>query len=1295
MLLKNSLRIVSFLVTLSVCNSIIAQSNLNIELQWGEDERVLTADGISTTVPNLENFIFEGENSKWHKVLDKTNNNKWLAIVENYSVSDANSYDLKYIETNNVNVQNSFNLDSRNISASGIPKLSISFIPYIYVNGSVKRITSVDLLIDEDRSTPLNLAKRDFVTSSVLGSGSGDWYKISVTQDGIYKIDRNFLESCGIDVATVNPQDINIYGNGFGQLPENNSVDRPDDLVKNSIYISGETDGSFDGNDFILFYGRGPNAWRDKGAYGFEREMNIYSTVSCYYINVNSSDPAQRIENADLTTAAATNTVTDYNSFSRHEIDAVNILKGGQRWYGEEYDATVSRNIAFSIPNLNTASPITLKAFIAYKNGGGSANFQLAYNGGVFSNTSLSSNSADYRRQQLTYNPGDLNPSSGSFSINTKFNKSVASDVAYLDFIEINARSFLTMSGTQMEFRDKLSVGTGNIAEFEVSGYSASNNMWEITDYNNPKLVNGTLNSGTYRFKVAADSVRSFIAFTGTSYLSPSFVERVEQQNLHSLDFADYLIVTHPSLISQANRLADLHRNFNDLSVHVVTTEQIFNEFSSGTNDATAIRYFAKMFYDRANGNTALMPKYLCLFGDGTYDPKGRVANNNYLVPVYEVVTSENHISNTVSDDYFGMLDDSESFLASDLMDIGVGRLLASDVQMAKEIVDKIEHYMKNGSNIYANTDGLTCDDDGFASSQGDWRSTSVSIADDEEGGYFVNSDCEPAYNYVTNNHPEINTQKIYLDAFTQISTAGGQRYPDAVERINQSIDNGAVLMNYVGHGGESGVALERVITIPQILAWRNINRLPLFVSATCEFTKYDDNERVSAGEIMSFTPFGGAIALMTTTRSVYFSTNSNTVAAFYRHVFQRDADLEPLSFGEIIKNSKNQVVMNGGGDNNMRSFTLIGDPALKIALPKYTVVTDSINGFEPAIYQDTMKALGRTQVYGHIEDEFGNLISNYDGILQPSIFDKPQQKSTLGQDVDSPVIAFEEQRNVLFRGKVSITNGLFNYEFIVPKDIDYSYGFGKMSYYGYNEEQFGTGGSEKRFYIGGVDTTGLSDDVGPDIEIFLNDDSFVNGGITNEKPIFIANVFDENGINTVGNGVGHDITLILDDKTADMVILNEYYEADLDTYQSGKVRYPISNLEPGLHTLTFKVWDVNNNSSEAVVEFRVQESVEMELDHVLNYPNPFSTRTEFFFEHNQVCTSLEAQIQIFTVSGRLVKTINETVHTEGFRTEGIMWDGRDDFGDNLGRGVYVYRVKVTNPDGDVTEAIEKLFLLN
>jgi hypothetical protein len=1266
----------------SIACSVFGQEEISLQLDWGQP-KLLHFEDETVIAPNIEGQ--ELDNGKpiffWKQ---QVKSGRLEISLSNFQYAQAPAEEKAYLNRFSFSVPEVQQYSAKVTKEEKSYAAVVYLFPYVKINGVVQRLVSFDVSLEQSTSSPL--ASKSFALNSVLKEGSGQWYKIAVKKDGVYKIDRDFLQECGIDVQSLNPQSIHIYGNGFGKLPELNATPRPDDLIKNAITIFGEGDGSFDNGDYILFYVWGPSRWYDTTATEFELVKNIYSDNSYYFININPAEPPLRIQSFSGNTLIPNQTVTSYSYHDIYENDLVNLVGGGQRWYADLFDTELTKIFNFFVPNIVSSSPARFRTAIA-TNAPSSAGTQQTYsvNGTILSSTPLPGVSSDYVRS--TSSLLLANPSS-SLPLKISITRNSPSTVVYLDRILLNARRSLFMMNQQFNFRDLNSVGAGAISEFQLTGLPQNGFVWDVSNRQKPVLMQGTNSGSYYSFVVQTDTIKEFVASDGFSFLQPDFFGAISPQNLHGMDQAELLIVTHKSFVSQANRLADLHRS-TGMTVNVATTEQIYNEFSSGMLDATAIRMFAKMFYDRATTSND-KPKHLLLFGDGTYDPKNRVSGNNNFVPTYQVESSENHINALVTDDYYGMMDDVESIEPTDLLDIGVGRLLISDNAMAKEQVDKIEHYLKNGSGLFSmSTANCMQDAAGQSSTFGDWRLNYVQIADDEEGGYFINSDTEPQYNFVTVNNPEMNCDKLYCDAFTQVITAGGERYPDVYNAITNRIERGALVVNYVGHGGEVGVAEERIITIPQIQSWANVDKLNLFVSATCEFTKYDDPSRVSAGEWVSLNPYGGAIALMTTTRSVFFGVNTITGQKFFENVFDRDANNDPLTFGEIIRLTKNAA----GSSDNKRSFTLIGDPALKIALPRLRIVADSINGHSPEVYLDTVRALSKMRIKAHVEDFNGNTLNSFNGKATISIFDKPKTLQTLGQNDDSPVIPYQLQRNIIYRGQSTITNGFFECTFIVPKDINYAYGNGKISFYAENSNTDASG-QDKRFLVGGIDSIGINDITGPQIDLFLNDENFVSNGLTDETPVLLANIFDENGINTVGNGIGHDITAILDGKTAEPIILNEYYTADLDSYQSGKLRYNFAALEPGRHTLQLKVWDVNNNSSQTSIDFIVQKKELLTLSHVLNYPNPFTTKTDFYFEHNQVCSQLETQIQIFTVSGRLVKTINEMVSTEGYRSAGITWDGRDDYGDQLAKGVYVYIMKVRSPEGVVAEKTEKLVLL-
>lgn len=1279
----NTRLLLPLLVLLCTFSTHAQNQTLPIVIQWDDNELVKVGEE-TVSIPIIQGNEYR-DNLPFFSYSQRVKNGKYNLSYSALTTTPAPAADIQYLNREHAVVKDQPDIQLVVSKARNESYFHASVFPYVKKNGQIHRITGLTVEADY-LGQDFVMLEKDFVATSVLSSGN--WYKISVEKDGMYKIDKEFLESCGIDVATLNPQHINIYGNSSGRLSELNSAYFFDDLAKDAIQVVGESDGTFDDDDYILFYGTSPNRWDYTQLFGFDRNQHIYSEVNCYFIRIDATDPPLRVQSYGPSADPVTHNVTSYTYRDIHEVEKTNLVKGGQLWYGELFDAELSQQILFNVPDIDLSSPVNAHYAVASNARTNWNRFEFTLNGTLLHRDTLSlTGDPNYGRDSGRFS---FTPTSTALPIMVTLVRNSPAVRGYLDFLEITARRNLRMTGSQILFRDLASVGLGNTSQFTIGGMNANFTVWDVTNPRVPAAVTGTLAGTDFSFTANTDSLREFLVFHGTNnLLEPKFVEQVPNQDLHALEQADYLIITPPAFAAHAQRLANLHEQ-QGTSTHVVTTTQVYNEYSSGMVDAMAIRRFAKMFYDRAAGDPAIQPKYLLLFGDATYDPKNRLGGNNYFVPTYEVVNSENYISAMATDDYFGVLDDSESTSGSDGMDIAVGRLLISNDQHAIEQVNKIEHYMKNGSSLFlSGTDPNACCTGTNGSTFGDWRLNYALVTDDEQGGVFITTDAEPIIEDVQASHPEMNYTKLYTDAYQQTSSAGGQRYPEVFDAITDRVQRGALVINYVGHGGETGAADERIITIPQIQSWTNIDKLALFVTATCEFTRFDDPSRVSAGEWISLNPTGGAIALMTTTRSVQINVNSLTIKRFYENVFERDAEGHGLPFGEIMRLTKNT----SGTSPNRRSFNLIGDPALRIALPYWKVVTDSINHMDPTIEMDTVRALSKMQVKGHLEDADGNVLAAFNGVLSPTVFDKPKLTQTLGNDPESPIVQFETQNSALYKGKASVVNGYFSFEFIVPKDIIYQYAPGKISYYG-QETINDAMGFDTNFIVGGIDTSATLDVVGPTVDIYLNDNNFVNGGITSQTPVLMVECFDENGINTAGSGVGHDLVAILDGNTAEPIVLNNYYTGNLDSYQSGKVMYTMKELSVGPHTLDVKVWDVNNNSSSAHIEFTVVEDAEIKLDHVLNYPNPFTTRTTFFFEHNQSCSSLEAQIQIYTVSGRLVKTINKLVPTTGFRAEGIEWDGRDDFGDQLAKGVYVYRLSVELPDGGKAEKLEKLVLL-
>jgi hypothetical protein len=1170
-----------------------------------------------------------------------------------------------------------------------------SFIPLRKnpANGVIEKLVSFDLGINPLFKPRSYNRSHVYAANSVLQSGT--WYRISTGSNGIYKLSYSLLEGLGIDMSSVNPQNLRIYGNGGGMLAELNSSPRKDDLVENAIFVQDDGNGVFDPTEYALFYGTGPDSWTYNSAScpAFSHKKNLYSDSAYYFITFDLG-PGKRIQTQASSTSPATHIVNTFDDYGFTENDNINFLKSGRAWFGEYFDNIANYSFSYSFPNIDMAAPATVKANIASRyqdpSGFNDAYYLISCQTG---NTTIGipeitgSSYDDYAN--IESGCFSFNPNSPVTTVNVT--KQTTDAVAWLDYIEINVRRQLSMSGAQMIFRDAQSVGAGNIAQYNLtSGLSVQ--VWDITNLQDIMLQSTSVSGSTYQFSLPADSLRQFIAFTGGSYNTPSKSGVVSNQNLHALSNKNMLIVAHPNFMQEALEIAAFHESHDTLSTVVVTPQQIYNEFSSGAQDISAIRDFVKMFYDRAASSTE-MPQYLLLFGDGSYDNKKRFANNTNFIPTYQSFNSTVPTSSYVSDDFYGLLDDNEGYwdeTDNDAVDLGIGRFPVKSAAEARTAVEKILAYNKTG--VAPTTSNNSSCSQTTSSPFGDWRNVICFVADDEDNNLHVIQSNTLAQKVDTayNNY---NVDKIYIDSYQQEATPGGNRYPGVTDAITKRVQKGALIINYTGHGGEVGLAHERIVEVADINKWDNINNMPLFFTATCEFSRFDDPERTSAGEYVFLNPNGGGIALLTTVRLVFASPNFILNQNFYNAAFTPVNGRMPR-LGDLYNYIKNQL---GGNSVNSRNFTLLGDPALRLSYPQFNVSTDSINNIAvTSSSNDTIKALSLVTVSGHVKNKSGVILSDYNGVLYPTVYDKAQNITTLSNDgaVLSPPFPFKLQKNILYKGKVSVTNGYFKFSFVVPKDISYLYGVGRISYYAENGTEDANGYYEK-IIIGGSNDSAAADNNGPEVKLYMNDTKFVQGGLTDENPDIYAILKDENGINTVGNGIGHDLTAVLDANTENSIVLNDYYQADLNSYKSGSVRYPFSDLSEGKHTLDVKVWDVYNNSSKAYTEFIVAKSAELALTHVLNYPNPFSTRTTFYFEQNQCCQSLQVELQIFTVSGKLVRNFSQYIYAEGYRSNPIEWDGRDDFGDKIGKGVYVYRIKVRTDEGKTAEKYEKLVILN
>ena len=1143
----------------------------------------------------------------------------------------------------------------------------IDIMPFLrdVATNEVHKLISFTIQFAE-QDEPLKATVRNYASNSMLSQG--EWYKIALTQTGIYRIEYNDLVAMGINPSTLNPNKIGIFGRDGSMLPEANSGKRADDLPEKSIEITGQSDGSFDQGDQILFYAQGPVTWKyNSPMQMWEHSTHLYADTICYFLTPDRGT-GKRVSVLKSSTGSETDIVNAYDFYSTYDENSFNLIKSGRQWFSQIFDVILTRSYSFDVPDLAAGGEVNVRTVTAAKSVNASS-FEFSIGGqswsaghspvSVYSNSPVATGSTAYKALQSVTLP---------LKMDVKYNKTSNTAAGYLDFLEINARCQLSFTGGQLDFRDSRSSGQGKISLYKVGNAAGKVRLWEVTDPSSVYQVETTVQGNDLVFKLASDTIRQFVAFDDNAYLKPRFVQKLQNQNLHASSGADFIILAPQVFMQQAVRLATFHATTSDLDVLVIDPITIYNEFSSGTADITAIRDFLKMLYDKSPAVN--MPKYLLLFGDGSYDYKDKIASNTNFVPSWQSTESFDPIRSLVTDDYFGTLDDNEGLSYADVVDIGIGRLPVKTALEAEQAVDKIIHYSVPS-----------------VETNGDWQNIITFVADDEDLNDHINQSEQMAVD-IENNYPEINLDKIYLDSYVQISAPGGNRYPEVNKAITQRVEKGSLILNYTGHGGETGWAHEEVLTVNEINNWSNYNNLPVFVTATCEFSRFDDPGRQAAGEMVLTNPAGGGIALFTTTRPTYGTPNFELNKKFYQYALSKP-DGQRLRMGDIIMKSKRDK----GANENGRKYVLLGDPALHINFPSLNVVTTRVNGSEPGNGADTLKAYMEVTIEGKITDTDGNLVSDFNGTLYPSVFDKSTTLKTLANDGGSEY-SFRLRKNLLYKGKVNVEGGNFSFTFIVPKDIAYRFDSGKISYYATDGTR-DAGGHYSDIIIGGSVEEQATDNTGPEISLYMNDLRFRDGGVTGQNARLLAIVSDESGINTIGNGIGHDITAILDGNTSEPYILNEFYESDYDTFKSGYIWFPFSMLSVGKHTVTVKVWDVFNNSSEAVINFEVHSSGEFVISDIYNFPNPFSQYTDIVFEHNQQGVEFATRAEIYSLSGQLIKVIEQTDPQNGSVSTPIRWDGMGQNGSPVAPGVYLYNLIVRTSNGLNAQSSGKMIYNN
>ena len=1087
------------------------------------------------------------------------------------------------------------------------------------------------------------------------------------------------LNNLGISNGTISSASIRLYGNGGGMLSENNAAARIDDLAENAIEVFDGGDGIFNGNDYFIFYAAGSNKWLyDSTNQRFSFQKNLYSDTAFYFITINNSTPSKRIINAQPEARNPQLTISSYTDRYAYESDLFNLLNSGKEWVGENFSTnfggTTSRNFTLNWNGLITAEPLTISTSLTGRSVGNNAQFNVALNNRNIQTASIPAVSGDllgaYAKNVKT--TGNYLSTQTNLTLTISYQSTAAGAEGWLNqLIIIGKRSLSFTDNNLLTFRNEQFTQSNTVAQFNISNAPTAASVWNISNPLQPTKIPINQNGSTINFVNDISQLNEYIAFNSSQFSLPISLGKIVNQNLHNTNAVKGIIITHSSLLPEAQRLAAFHLQQYGYTDAVISVDKIYNEFSSGSPDPTAMRDYIKLLWDKASSSSN-KPSYLLLFGAGSFDPKNRIPNNINLVPVYESSNSLEPLITFTSDDFFGLIDNADDINnnnSASPLSIAVGRLPVNNLLEATTMVNKIINYHS-------------------AKSLGEWRKEMIFLADDQDNNLHLN-DAESIVAAAFQTNPIFHPQKLYLDAFPLVSGAGGARYPAVNEAIVNGIFNGALIFNYSGHGNFQRLAEEAVFSNTEVNRFNNPNKLPLFITASCDFAPHDDPTKQSLGEKLLHGNANGGIALLTTTRLVFASSNRIMNNNYIQASLAQNADGSYLSLGESVRVAKNNTTQNNGDVLNSRKFSLLGDPAMQLAFPKGLMQITQINN-KPFTNNDSLQSLGKYTIKGVVLTPSGNINNSFIGTAYIVIYDKAQSIKTLGNTSGSPITNFSQQKNILFSGKVTVTNGIFYSSFVLPKDINFQLGNGSISLYAEN----GTtdAASNIPIKISGGNALVNADKTGPAIQLFLNDYLFKWGGLTHENPILIAKLFDTSGINATGNSIGHDITLVIDGDDRNQIVLNDYYSNSIDSYQSGELRFQLPIIAPGVHTLKVKAWDVLNNSNEASLEFTVARKEKLQISAVRNFPNPFTVSTQFAFEHNQPNTNLLVNIQIFTSAGQKVRSIQRLLNTEGTRNVQISWKGDSDSGQKLAHGIYFYRI-IVEADAQQTQGAGQILL--
>ncbi|MCQ2287981.1 MAG: type IX secretion system sortase PorU [Muribaculaceae bacterium] len=1092
-----------------------------------------------------------------------------------------------------------------------------------------------------------------YAQSSKLAKGN--WVKVKIDDSGIYQITDADARNWGFSGGVAS---LHVFGKGGAPMSETLTTDIPDDLPQVPVVRS---------NGKLLFYGQGLITWKQVESMSFVQVQHPYATAAYYFVT--DSPDYKDIEIDSDNTPVGSASITTFTERLFHEKDLTSPGQLGRNMLGEDLINNTSQAFKFDISGKTPGSKVrvltTAGVYQASTTGGGNFTFQA--NG-----TNLPVENEDKfqydKTQHLFYTvktmSKEVTTDADELNYTIKFNNTNATvTLARLDYITVNFEKALTLNNGRRYFASKVSNRAGETWSIAQAGEGTQ--VWDVTIPHLPVKLNTVTNGSTTTFAAAQRGTREYAAFnTNATYSSPQMVERMVNQDIHSKPVPDMLIITNQKYYTQAQRIADMHTSRDSMRVLVLSQEDIFNEFSSGMPDMMAYRQVCKFFYDHeADGRHHL--QYLLLMGNGSYDNKQISAEFKAVafptLLTWQSETSNNESGSYCTDDCLAILkDNANNSWSQQQLDIAVGRFPVKSEGEARDAVDKLLKYVTTPS-------------------FGNWRNNIVFVADDEEKGIFMHQ-CEGYIESLrSTDGKNFNTKRIYLDAFEAQSVGASRNYPGARDALYGSLKDGVLMWCYNGHSSPNVVSGHNLVRHNDFLNNMYYNHLPLMIGTTCELGRYDQIEE-SGAELMFLNKNGGAISVITANRQALRDESPHLANNLLKQLFSRDSDGMPLRLGEAFKNATN-----ANRRTNNLNYSIMGDPAMRLAIPQYTARIEAING-APVVTDPTQmpvfKARQTITFSGTIVDAKGNKVNNFNGSVLSNLYDCDQSVTTHGYG-DGEKFTYQEHSNRIALTNDSVKNGEFSIKVTIPSEIMYSYDNytpSLINLYAYDAQRgVDAIGASEDFYIYGYDEDIKADTIGPQIfNMGLNSDNFKNGDDVNESPYLIATVGDQSGINLSDAGIGHTMTLILDDETV-YTDVNKYYTPML--YKSaykGSINYPLKNLKNGNHSLKLRVWDVFNNMSEYTITFNVVNGLKPEIYEVYTTANPAKTETTFYVKHNRPDAVLNVGIEVYDLMGKLVWRSQQSGQSEMYTSFPITWNLTDLNGGRVPRGIYVYRATVS-----------------